>query len=175
MRSSTALAVFMLSAALFAATPVRAQAGPPTRDERSPESWIALGEAVHGGFGSHIALGILIGQDALRRLGAGRREVVVTVTEGKNAPCACLADGVMVATSASPGQRTLTVAPRSDDAGFMALVDVRSGKSGRTVSYRVPASAIGPLAQMNPGKTSREKFDLVMSAPPHTLFEVVER
>lgn len=36
--------------------------------DRTADEWIALGETVHGGFGSHIALGIRIGQAALQRL-----------------------------------------------------------------------------------------------------------
>lgn len=153
--------------ALAAYMPAKAQ-----EKDRTPEQWIMMGETVHGGFGSHIALGIRIGQDALKRLGVSRREVSVTVTEGANAPCACVADGVMLATSASPGQKTLSVLPKSADTSYMAQVVVTS-KAGKSVVYRVPAAATGPLAQMNPGKTSREKFDLVYALQASELFTVV--
>lgn len=141
------------------------------QSDRSPEQWILLGETVHGGFGSHIALGIRIGEDALRRLGAGRREVSVAVVEGANAPCACVADGVMLATSASPGQKTLVMLPKSADVSYMVQIAI-SSKAGKTLTYQVPASAIVPLAQMNPNKTSREKFDLVYGTPATALFAV---
>ncbi len=159
---------------LLASTASHAQDAQAGKLDRTPEEWIAMGETVHGGFGSHIALGIRIGQDALQRLGAKRREVGVTVTEGKNAPCACVADGVILATSASPGQKTLLVAPKSEDATYMAVIDIKNSRTGKAISYRVPAAAIGPLAQMNPGKSSREKFDLVFAAPARQLYEVVE-
>lgn len=141
---------------------------------RSPAEWITLGETVHGGFGSHIALGIRIGEDALRRLGAKPREVDVLVTEGKDAPCACVTDGLLVATSASPGQRSLTLAPKSADASFMAMVEVRKRTTGAAVTYRVPASAIAPLAQMNPQKSPRERYDLVMATPAAQLYSVTD-
>ncbi|MES2511423.1 MAG: formylmethanofuran dehydrogenase subunit E family protein [Pseudomonadota bacterium] len=154
-------------AAVCAAAPVSAQ-----DTARSPAEWITLGDTVHGGFGSHIALGIRIGEDALKRLGAQRREVDVTVTEGRDAPCACVTDGVMIATSASPGQRTLTLLPKSAEATFMAQVDIKNRKTGAAVSYKVPASAIGPLAAMNPQKSPRERYDLVMATPAAQLYSV---
>jgi formylmethanofuran dehydrogenase subunit E len=141
-------------------------------EQRSSSEWITLGDAVHGGFGSHIALGIRIGEDALKRLGISRHEVNVVVTEGRDAPCACIADGVMIATSASPGQRTLSVLPKSADASFLAVVEVTSRKTGDTVRYRIPASAILPLAMMNPQKTAQERYDLVMTAPAEQLYAV---
>jgi len=41
------------------------------------EQWIEWGERVHGGFGTLIALGIRVGQDAQKRLDAGRRPMAV--------------------------------------------------------------------------------------------------
>jgi formylmethanofuran dehydrogenase subunit E len=164
----------ILALCLLAGAACHAQDAQAGKLDRTPDEWIAMGETVHGGFGSHIALGIRIGQDALQRLGAKRREVSVAVTEGKNAPCACVADGVILATSASPGQKTLVVAPKSEDAMHMAVIDIKHSKTGKTISYRVPATAIGPLAQMNPGKSAREKFDLVFAAPASQLYEVTE-
>lgn len=141
--------------------------------DRSAGEWIALGETVHGGFGSHIALGIRIGQDALHRLNARRRDVDVSVTEGKNAPCACVADGVMVATSASPGQKTLTVNAKSQDTGYLVVIEVKNRTTGATASYRVPSSMIEPLATMNPGKSARQRFEAVFAMPQDQLFEVL--
>src|SRR5262245_19549211 len=53
----------------------------PTRAE-TPEEWITLGARVHGGFGAFIPLGIRIGLDALDRLNAKPREIVVTYYDG---------------------------------------------------------------------------------------------
>ena len=77
---------------------------------QSADDWIKLGERVHGGFGAFIPVGIRIGRDALQRLKAQPREVAVTYYDSDKAPCACVADGIMIATTASPGQRTLTIA-----------------------------------------------------------------
>ena len=143
--------------------------------DRNIDEWIALGETVHGGFGSHIALGIRIGQDALHRLNSKRREVDVAVTEGKNAPCACVADGLMVATSASPGQKTLTVNAKSQDDNYMALIEVKNRSTGQVVTYRIPAAAIDPLGKMNPGKSPKQRFDAVFAAPQNQLFEVASK
>jgi FmdE, Molybdenum formylmethanofuran dehydrogenase operon len=70
----------------------------------TPEEWIALGARVHGGFGSFIPLGIKIGLDALERLKVKPREVAVVYFDGAQAPCACFADGIAIATQASVGQ-----------------------------------------------------------------------
>ena len=166
-RTTTLAALLCCCAGILA--PANAQ-----ESARSPTEWIALGETVHGGFGSHIALGIRIGEDALKRLGAQRREVDVWVTEGKDAPCACVTDGVMVATSASPGQRTLTLAPKSTDASFMAMIEVRNRKTGTAATYKVPASAIASLAMMNPQKSPRERYELVMATPVAQLYSVTD-
>ena len=139
------------------------------------DDWVTWGEVVHGGFGSHIALGIRIGQDALKRLGAQRRDVEVTVTEGAGSPCACVADGITLATAASAGQRSLIVAPKSSDESYMLLIEVRKKKSERSVSYRVPVSAMAPLGNMNIGKSPRQRFELVMAAAETTLYTVTEK
>ena len=76
----------------------------------SPEEWIALGTRVHGGFGAFIPLGIRLGLDAVARLHAKPRELAVVYHDSVASPCACFADGVAIATSASVGQRTLTIA-----------------------------------------------------------------
>ena len=77
----------------------------PARSE-TPDEWIKLGARTHGGFGPFIPIGIRIGLDALERLKAEPRSVAVTYYSGTKAPCPCIADGVMIATQASPGQGT---------------------------------------------------------------------
>jgi hypothetical protein len=69
----------------------------------TPAQWIDLGARVHGGFGAFIPIGIRIGLDAKERIKAEPRGLVVTYYTGEKAPCPCIADGVMLATNASPG------------------------------------------------------------------------
>src|SRR5271163_1528801 len=89
--------------ALALAFPVMAHA--ETKDE-----WIALGARVHGAFGPFIPVGIRIGLDAKEKLHAESRGLTVTYYNGAKPPCPCVADGVMIATQASPGQGTLQIA-----------------------------------------------------------------
>src|SRR5258708_30134113 len=103
----------------------------------TPDEWIKLGARVHGGFGAFLPAGIRLGLDALERLKAEPRSVNVTFYSGEKSPCPCIADGVMLATQASPGQGTLQVAPEKAPAGLLALVVVRDRKSGAGVSYTV--------------------------------------
>lgn len=161
--------------ATFVSQPASAHGDVNDAASVSAQDWVAWGEVVHGGFGSHIALGIRIGQDALKRLDAKRRDVEVIVTEGAKAPCACVADGITVATAASAGQRSLTVLPKSADDSFMALVEVRKKKSEKAIVYRVPASAQAPLGNMNIGKSPAERFALVMAAPEALLYSWTEK
>ena len=70
----------------------------------TPAEWIELGARVHGAFGAFIPLGIHIGLDAKERIKAEPRGLTVTYYTGEKAPCPCIADGVMLATNASPGQ-----------------------------------------------------------------------
>jgi hypothetical protein len=67
----------------------------------TPDEWINLGARVHGGFGAFIPVGIRIGLDALQRLDAKPREVTVVYYDSEKAPCACLADGIAIATVAT--------------------------------------------------------------------------
>ena len=96
----------------------------------TPEEWIALGARVHGCFGAFIPVGIRIGLDALRRLDAKPREVTVIYHDGERAPCACIADGVAIATTASVGQRTLQIAADKAAAGALAVISIRHKQAG---------------------------------------------
>ena len=71
------------------------------------EEWIDLGARIHGAFGPFIPVGIRIGLDAVNRLKADPRGLSVIYYNGIKSPCPCIADGVMIATQASPGQGTL--------------------------------------------------------------------
>src|ERR1700748_56223 len=101
----------------------------------TPEEWIALGTRVHGGFGAFIPLGIRIGQDAVERLNAKPRELSVTYYDSDAAPGACFADGIAIATTASVGQRTLTISPEKAPAGFIAVAVIRPRKGGARFHY----------------------------------------
>ena len=90
----------------------------------TPDEWITLGARVHGGFGSFIPVGIRIGLDSLQRLKAKPREVTIVYYDSDKAPCACVADGIAIATVASAGQRTLQIAAEKAPAGRMAVASV---------------------------------------------------
>jgi formylmethanofuran dehydrogenase subunit E len=99
------------------------------------EEWIALGARVHGGFGPFIPVGIRIGMDALQRLKAERHEVTVTYYDAGLPPCPCIADGIMIATQATPGQKTLVIAPEKAPDAYMAVIVIRNRKTNEAVRY----------------------------------------
>ena len=108
----------MLAAlALVAAMPSKVGA-----HEVSASDWIAVGERVHGGYGSLIALGVRIGLDARERLSAQPRDLDVTYFDGEKTPCACVVDGILIATSASPGQGSLRVSAERDGTRLLLTV-----------------------------------------------------
>ena len=101
----------------------------PARSE-TPEQWIELGAKVHGAFGAFIPVGIRIGLDAKERLKADARGLGVTYYSGEKAPCPCVADGVMIATQASPGQGTFRMASEKAPPGSLATIVIRNRKAG---------------------------------------------
>jgi formylmethanofuran dehydrogenase subunit E len=136
----------------------------------TPEEWITLGTRVHGGFGSFIPLGIRIGLDAVHRLNAKPRKLLVLYYDSDLSPCACFADGIAIATYASVGQRTLTIAPQKAPAGDAAVIVIRPRQGGPGFKYTIPLSALAELGQMNKELNERERYDAVMSADG--LFQV---
>jgi len=135
----------------------------------SPDDWIKLGTRVHGGFGAFIPAGIRIGLDALERLKVEPRGVSVTFYSGERSPCPCIADGVMLATQASPGQGTVQVAAEKAPAGLLAVVVVRDRKSGRGVRYSVKDTWMARIADWNKALDPMGRYQAVMSA--EGLFE----
>lgn len=115
----------------------------------TPEEWVKLGARVHGGFGAFIPVGILIGEDAMKRLNAQPRELSVLYYSGEGVPCACSVDGVMLAVSASPGQGSVQVAPEKSPPGTFAVVIIRPRKGGDGVKYTVPMSVMPKLGELN--------------------------
>jgi formylmethanofuran dehydrogenase subunit E len=158
-----------LSARLFALVSLLTAVAPAARAE-TPEEWIALGARVHGGFGAFIPVGIRIGLDALQRLNAQPREVMVVYYDSDKAPCACVADGVAIATVASPGQRTLMMAKEKPPVGAMAVVVVRKKQSEEGFRYTLADSWLPKLAEWNRTLDASGRYDAVMQA--EGLFEV---
>jgi formylmethanofuran dehydrogenase subunit E len=133
----------------------------PARAE-TPEEWIALGARVHGGFGSFIPLGIRIGLDALQRLGLERRELSVIYYDNPEAPCACFADGIAIATIASVGQRSLTIAVEKAPSGAAAVAVIRPRRGGAGLKYTIPMASLPRLRAMNAALDPRGRYDAVM-------------
>lgn len=136
----------------------------------TPEEWVRLGARVHGGFGTYIALGIRLGLDAAQQLGAKPRELDVTVYDGVATPCPCIADGVMIATTASPGQGTLRVAQEKAPPEHMAVVVIRSRKDGRALRYTVPDTLRARLADWNKANDPPGRWAVVMAEPEAQLY-----
>ena len=143
---------------------------PPATLAQSPEEWVTLATRVHGGFGAFIPVGIRIGQDALERLKAGPREVAVTYYDSDKAPCACIADGIMIATTASPGQRTLTIAAEKAPAGALAVAVIKHRKTGAEVRYTVSEAWLPKLIEINKQFDPAGRYERVMKAGE--LFEI---
>jgi formylmethanofuran dehydrogenase subunit E len=158
---STALLVLGIA---IAAAP--AHAHDPANDRVPPDTraeLIAAGARVHGGFGTLIALGIRIGTEARERLGAGPRELDVTYIDSPQAPCACVADGIMVATSASPGQRSLRIAPEPAGEGLLARAVIRHKPTGRAVEATIPLDVLAGMREVN-GREVDVRWAYVMHA-----------
>jgi formylmethanofuran dehydrogenase subunit E len=136
----------------------------------SPQQWIELGTRIHGGFGAFIPAGIRIGLDALERLKAERRGVTVVFYSGEKSPCPCIADGVMLATQASPGQGTLQVAAEKAPAGLLAVVVIRDRKTGAGLRYSVADAWMAKIVEWNKALDPAGRYQAAMSAPG--LFEV---
>jgi hypothetical protein len=139
------------------------------RSASNRDHYIQLGEAVHGGFGPLIALGVRLGDDAMKTLGAGPRQIDVTYFEGVDSPCACVVDGVMLVSASSPGQGTLRVAREPAGEGLHGRVVIRNKRSGETVEYSIPAS-VNPFIREALKAAPDKRWDLVMDAPEATLF-----
>jgi formylmethanofuran dehydrogenase subunit E len=101
------------------------------------EEWITLGTRIHGAFGPFIPVGIRIGLDAMDKLKADPRGLTVTYYNGTKPPCPCVADGIMIATHASPGQGTLQISPEKAPDGMMAVIVIKNRKTGEGLRYTI--------------------------------------
>jgi formylmethanofuran dehydrogenase subunit E len=157
----TGIAGLMVVLLVLAAAPARAE---------TPEEWIKLGTRIHGGFGPLIPIGIRIGLDSLTRLKAEPRTVAVTYYSGEKAPCPCIADGVMIATQASPGQSTLQVMAEKAPPGVLASIVVRERKGSAAVRYTVKDEWLPKVVEWIKTLDPMGRYKAVMAA--EGLFEV---
>src|SRR5881392_843421 len=84
--------------------------------------------------------------------------------------CTCIVDGIMIATTASPGQRTLTIAAEKAPPGAMAVVVIRSKKTGAEVKYTVVESWLPKLGEWNRTLDAAGRYEQVIQASG--LFQV---
>jgi formylmethanofuran dehydrogenase subunit E len=159
-----------MRAAAFAVSALLTISGEAASFAETPEEWISLGARVHGGFGSHIPVGIRIGEDALQRLHASRREVTVVYYDSDKSPCACIADGIALATVATVGQRTLQIAQEKAPEGAMAMIAITKKGTSDTVIYTVSDSWVARLKEINAKFDPAGRYREVMQA--EGLFEV---
>ena len=127
------------------------------------EQWIELGARVHGAFGAFIPVGIRIGLDAKEKLKADPRGLAVVYYSGEKPPCPCVADGVMLATGASPGQGTLQISAEKAPRGSMAVIVIRNRKTGEGLKYTIADEWLPKILGWN--KTDpATRYDSAMSA-----------
>ena len=138
-------------------------AGPRPAHSETKEQWIELGARIHGAFGAFIPVGIRIGLDAKERLKADARGLSVTFYNGEKPPCPCVADGVMIATQASPGQGTLQISPEKAPPGVMAMIIVRNRKTGEGLKYTISDDWLPKILGWNKSEPL-SRFDAAMAA-----------
>ena len=124
--------------------------------------------------GAFIPLGIKIGLDATKRLNAKPRELTVLYYDSDTSPCACFADGIAIATSASVGQRTLTIAPEKAPPEAAAVIVIRPRQGGAGFKYTIPMSVLVKLGSMNKTLDLRGRYDAVMAVDGLFLVEPVQ-
>ncbi len=127
------------------------------------EQWIELGARIHGAFGAFIPVGIRIGLDAREKLKADARGLSVTFYNGEKPPCPCVADGVMIATQASPGQGTLQISPEKAPPGLMAMIIIRNRKTGEGLKYTISDEWLPTILGWNKSDPPA-RFDAAMAA-----------
>lgn len=129
----------------------------------TPEQWVELGARIHGAFGAFIPVGIRIGLDAKEKLKAEARGLTVTFYNGEKPPCPCVADGVMIATQASPGQGTLQIASEKAPPGLMAVIVIRNRKTGEGLKYSISDEWLPKILGWNKS-APLARFDAAMAA-----------
>jgi len=115
--------------------------------------------------------GIRIGLDAKEKLKADPRGLTLLYYSGEKAPCPCIADGIMLATQASPGQGTLQIASEKAPAGFLAVVIIRNRKTGEGLRYAVSEQWMPKVGEWIRTLDPPGRFQAVMKADE--LFQVM--
>jgi len=159
LRKSAILALTLLAATAIANARAETQ-----------EDWIALGTRIHGGFGPFIPMGIRIGLDAKEKLKADPRGLTVLFYTGEKSPCPCIADGIMLATGASPGQGTLQIAAEKAPAGLLAVAIIRNRKTGEGLKYTVADKWMPKVGEWIKTLDPAGRYEAVMKA--EDLFQV---
>lgn len=136
------------------------------------DEWVKLGRRIHGGFGSYVALGIRIGLDAMEKLDAQPGEVTVVYQDGPFTPCPCVADGIMISTVATPGQRSLKVVQSTVNLQTFGVAIIEHKTTGESLQYILPPSTRKQLDDWNEKLTERGRYDAVMNASADSLFIV---
>jgi formylmethanofuran dehydrogenase subunit E len=160
MKYVLAIAAFVVASSTLA---------PQSRAETEAE-WIALGTRIHGAFGPFIPMGIRIGLDAKEKLKAEPRGLTVLFYSGEKSPCPCIADGIMLATQASPGQGTLQIAAEKAPAGLLAVAIIRNRKTGEGFKYTVTDAWMPKVVEWLKSLDPAGRYQAVMKA--EKLFEV---
>jgi hypothetical protein len=136
------------------------------------EQWTEWGDRVHGGFGSLIAYGVVIGNDSLVRLNAQRRDVIVEYTDGPITPCACVLDGIAIAVSASLGQRTMKLNEYRTEDGLLARIKITNKKTNQFVVYELPMSVMPLMATINKDYEPSKRLEAVQRLNQSVLYSV---
>ncbi len=124
--------------------------------------WIDLGAAVHGGFGSLIAAGIILGEAGLEATAPeGRFDLLVSYRSHPDAPCPCVIDGLQVATGASLGQGTLVLEPDPAPADTFGVATFTNRATGAVWQATIPMSAWPELAEANTDTNPHERWHIV--------------
>jgi hypothetical protein len=152
-------------AALLMCAPLKAQ---------TPEQWTQWGTVVHGGFGSLIAYGIRIGDDALKRLDAKKGAVIVEYADNPAAPCACVADGIAIAVTASIGQRSLRLSDTTAPSHLLARVIFTHKETRQTAIYELPWTALAQMGEINRRLPPEQRYAAVMKLDTDKLYSVVQ-
>lgn len=139
---------------------------------QSNEQWAEWGDRVHGGFGSLIAFGVVIGNDSLARLNAERRDVIVEYTDGAMTPCACVLDGITIAVSASLGQRTMKLNDYRTEDGLLARIKVTNKKTSQSIVYELPMSVMSLMATINRDYEPNKRLEAVQKLNPSLLYSI---
>jgi hypothetical protein len=144
-----------------------AQEARPALQGEASEDWVLLGTKLHGGFGSYIALGVYIGLDARTQLNAEPRTMLVSLTTGASAPCACVADGLQLSTGATSGRGLLRVDSSKDD--VFGIVVVTNTETKRSIRYTIPSSTRPALDAWNK-IPANERLSILRTVPENQLF-----